>query len=135
MISVRDTNIIIRIDRYCDQIFEAMSWYENSIDVLKTNHLYKDGIAMKFQQISELSQHLTNEFTREHGSLPWQSIKGLRVVFAHRYETLNYDTMWETMTVKIPELKLFCTDILALAKKQTLNLSDNGPGHGGPRMG
>jgi uncharacterized protein with HEPN domain len=131
MVSTRDISIIVHINNYCDQIIEGMIWYGNSIEALKMNHIYKDGMAMKLQQISELAQRLTADFTREHGNMPWRLIKGLRVIFARQYLTLDYQTLLETMSVKIPELKIFCTEILTMVERQSHN---DGSGPGGPRM-
>ncbi|MDR1082210.1 MAG: DUF86 domain-containing protein [Deltaproteobacteria bacterium] len=111
-----------------------MTLYGNSIEVLRENHILRDAMGMKLQQISELSQHLSDNFTRSYGNIPWRTIKGLRVVFAHRYQKLNYETMFDTLSDDIPGLKRFCVDILALAERQ-IHDSPNDGSSGGPRMG
>ncbi|MDR1080749.1 MAG: DUF86 domain-containing protein [Deltaproteobacteria bacterium] len=134
MIHSRDINIISHIDNYCDQILTAMSRYGNSFAILKADDVYRYGMGMKLQQITELSQHLTADFTREHGNMPWHSIKCLRIVFVHRYGKLDIGAMWSIMSVDIPELKQFCTKIIALTKRSDDPESYNGPGDCGPRM-
>ncbi|MDR1079907.1 MAG: DUF86 domain-containing protein [Deltaproteobacteria bacterium] len=135
MVSKRDANIIVHTDGYRDQIMEGMTWYGNSFEVLKNNHVFRDGITMILQQITELSQHLSYDFTRGHGNMPWRSIKGLSGVFSHRYQKVNYESMWNTLSVAVPELKQFCLSILALTENMTPDPPDGGPGNCGPMMG
>ncbi|MDR1312179.1 MAG: DUF86 domain-containing protein [Deltaproteobacteria bacterium] len=116
MVSIRDANIIKHIDSYCDEIRECISWFKNPFEAILKYHWFKDCLAMKLYQISESAQHLTDDFTKEHGNMPWRTIKGLRVVYAHRYKTLDLEQMWGTIPDGIPELKQFCRDIAIESK-------------------
>jgi uncharacterized protein with HEPN domain len=133
MISERDANVIAHINAYCDQIIANTRMFDNSYDIIMGNSLYRDGWAMESRQISELSKLLTHEFTQAHGNMPWKTIKGLRVILAHHYYKLDKNIMWNTLLVKIPELKIFCSDILA--QSENISHVPQAPEHGpnGPK--
>jgi uncharacterized protein with HEPN domain len=103
---------------------EAIVRFGNSFEVLEKDDVYRDGMAMRVYQISELAQHLTADFTLSYGNMPWHLIKGLRVVFAHRYGTLDKKILWKTISERVPELKKFCTEILAKAAVSALSPRD-----------
>ncbi len=37
--------------------------------------------------------------------IPWRQIKGMRNIYAHDYDIIDNDIIWETITKEIPELK------------------------------
>jgi uncharacterized protein with HEPN domain len=64
-------------------------------------------------QIGELVGGLTNDFketTRKQ--MLWGLIKAMRSHFAHTYATMEKTDIWETATADIPNLLLFCDNIL-----------------------
>ncbi|MDR3331551.1 MAG: DUF86 domain-containing protein [Synergistaceae bacterium] len=61
-------------------------------------------ICMTLINIGELVKILSDEFRHENNHIPWRAIAGLRDVTAHRYQTLRFEDIWETVTKDIPEL-------------------------------
>lgn len=111
-----------------------MATHGSSFDVLVEDDLYRDSLGMKLLQIGEMAQRLSDGFRNANSHIPWKTIKGTRVLMTHNYLGLEFETMWETVTVDIPELKKFCAEVLFLVKIQGCNPSDDDPGSGGPRM-
>ena len=64
-------------------------------------------------QIGELTKRLTNEFKAEHSEIIWHEIKGLRNVYVHEYEKVDFEQAWKTLKQSIPELKAQLEEILA----------------------
>ncbi|MDR1312182.1 MAG: DUF86 domain-containing protein [Deltaproteobacteria bacterium] len=130
MANNRDTNIIKFIDRNCDEILAGVARCENPFEAVLNSHFFRDGMAMKLFKIADLAQSLTDDFTKEHGNLPWREAKDFKAVCEHSYLTLDVKKMWATVTDVIPELKQFCRDILALAERQARVPPMAGPGTG-----
>ena len=63
-------------------------------------------------QIGELTTHLTNDFKQTYTGMPWTQIKALRNVVAHSYGKIDVESLWETITIDIPKLKDYCSDII-----------------------
>ena len=57
----RDKRILEHILRYCDEIDDANSQFGFSLDVLKTNSVYKNAVSMCILQIGELVSILSND--------------------------------------------------------------------------
>ena len=62
--------------------------------------------ALTIINIGELSSVLTDDLKEENSHIPWKKIKGLRNIIAHRYEIINFEDLWETSIISIPELEV-----------------------------
>ena len=56
-------------------------------------------------QIGELVARLNEDFVKNYPDIPWRQIKGMRNIYAHDYDIIDNDIIWETITNEIPELK------------------------------
>ncbi|MCL2804154.1 MAG: DUF86 domain-containing protein [Micrococcales bacterium] len=54
--------------------------------------------------IATAAARLSNEFVEAHPQVPWQQIRGMRNLLAHRYESINDDLVWATLAKAIPNL-------------------------------
>jgi Uncharacterized conserved protein len=63
-------------------------------------------------QIGELTTHLTDDFKQTYTVMPWTQIKALRNVVAHSYGKIDVESLWETITIDIPKLQHYCSDII-----------------------
>lgn len=59
---------------------------------------------------------LSDNFKQNHNHIPWRSIKDMRNIMTHKYESAEFDVMWYALTVEVPELKE------ELVKLKNLNL-------------
>lgn len=64
-------------------------------------------------QIGELITKLDESFLKQHSDVPWRQIKGMRNVYAHDYDTIDLNTVWEAITGDVPELRSKLENILA----------------------
>ena len=108
----RDIDILERIIRYCGEIKEAQDRFGDTLEVLKSDSIYRNAVAMCILQIGELTSHLTDDFKTLHNKIPWQKIKGMRNIAAHHYGKFDADIMFNTITERIPELLNYCSEIL-----------------------
>ncbi len=108
----RNISILEHIVKYCDEIFEANTYFGGSFEILKVNSIYKNAIAMCILQIGELAGHLTDDFKEVHNGVPWRNIKGMRNIVAHKYGDISTTVLWEAISEDVPMLKKYCISVL-----------------------
>ncbi|MEK6800088.1 MAG: HepT-like ribonuclease domain-containing protein [Planctomycetota bacterium] len=55
--------------------------------------------------IGEAAGRLPREYQQRHPSIPWSDIIGMRNRLIHGYDQVQWDRVWETVTVHLPKLK------------------------------
>ena len=73
---------------------------------------YQDAIVRKLEIIGEASNNISKELKDKYPNVPWREIKALRNIMAHEYFGLNFNTIWNVLTTKIPLLHKQIKDIL-----------------------
>lgn len=56
------------------------------------------------QVIGEAANQLTDGTKRKNDHIPWIQIVGMRHRLVHDYSTVNFNVLWDTVTVDIPNL-------------------------------
>ena len=108
----RNIEILRKIIKYCAEIDEANKEFGNSIEILKAKSTYKNAVAMCILQIGELTTHLSDDFKATYSDMPWQDIKRMRNIAAHRYGAFDIDVLWDTVENDIPALYDYCDKII-----------------------
>ena len=85
----RDTQILEKIQGYCNDIMFTHTEYAHDYHTFCTNPTYRNAIALCLMQIGELVKHLSPEFISLHTSIPWRAIRGMRNVVAHEYGKID----------------------------------------------
>lgn len=62
-------------------------------------------VTMTLLNIGELVGSFSEEFLAAHKDIPWRQIRGLRNIAAHKYEIIDQQDVWETITTDIFELE------------------------------
>ena len=55
-------------------------------------------------EIGERGVKLSDDFKSDNAEIAWQEIKNMRNIMIHDYEGINYNLIWDTINVDIPEL-------------------------------
>ena len=55
--------------------------------------------------IGELTKNLSQEFRKNFPEVEWRKATGFRDVVAHKYETLDMEDVYKTVSEDFPELK------------------------------
>ncbi|MBP3231381.1 DUF86 domain-containing protein [Anaerovibrio sp.] len=119
-IDSKDIHRIKHIIDYCHKIENVMKKLSGEdkkssyFDV--NNYEIRDLTCFYLLQIGELSIGLTDEFKNKHSALPWKAIRGFRNIVAHRYDTIDVETVWDIINSNIPELKEACMNIVLQAQ-------------------
>lgn len=108
----RDANVLRLIISYCNEIEETIGRFGEDYEVFKKDSVYRNAVALCVLQIGELTGSLTYDFKNAYDGMPWTQIKALRNIIAHSYGKIDVESLWETITGDIPELKRYCSQII-----------------------
>ena len=64
----------------------------------------RSAILYQLTVIGEAVKRLSKEFRAEHSQIPWTLIAGMRDNLIHGYDLIDWDEVWRTSTVDVPEL-------------------------------
>jgi uncharacterized protein with HEPN domain len=110
----KDLNRIKDMAMYCADIAKTIERFGNDQEIFFNDIDYRNSIAMSIMQIGELSVKLTDEFKdRTKEQVQWNSIRGMRNMFAHNYSDMNESIIWSAAIQSVPELLEFCNQIIA----------------------
>ena len=103
----------IALQKICSEIDFVINFLK---DVTKEeflqNEVMKRATGMTAINIGELTKHLTQEFRKNYPEIAWKKATAFRDVVAHKYETLDMEDVFNTVTKNFPELKAEIEKIL-----------------------
>ena len=108
-LSEKDASILEHIIRHCKIIADCLKRFGNDVEAFKNDQIYRDAVGMNILQIGELVSRLSEKYlsaTKE--DIPWRQIRALRNIYAHAYEAVDDERVWEIVNNDIPELQSFC---------------------------
>ena len=108
----RDLEIIKKICAYCAKIELLKSRFGDDFSKFVADEDYQAAAGMYIQQISEMAKRLSNEFVDTHNEIPWREIKAMRNIYAHEYDSIAPQIVWDTIIYDCPELNKYCCKIL-----------------------
>src|SRR3989338_7188524 len=95
---------------WIDHIREAITIVENhlggmSYEEFKSDITAQDAVVRRIEIIGEAANNISSKFQGEHPSVEWRKIIGMRNVLAHEYFGVDLKIVWNTIKLKLPELK------------------------------
>jgi len=105
-------SILEKIIRYCGQIDKTTERFGKTYEIFYEDFDYQNACAMCIFQIGELASRLPEDFRAKYDQIPWKLIRGMRNMFAHEYEKMDIEELWETIKTDIPTLKAYCEEAL-----------------------
>ena len=106
----RDSIVLNKILTEIDLALEMITGKD--FTEFNSSELLKRAICMTVINIGELVKSLSDEIRSEHKEIPWKSIAGFRDIAAHKYQTLQMQDVYHTVTVDFPQLKDDITKII-----------------------
>lgn len=97
--------ILKKIIRYCDEIAQILKKHNFDKEDFENDSEFQFAAGMCIIQIGELVSRLDDDFIKGYSDIPWRQIKGMRNIYAHDYDIVDDEMIWETVTEEIPELK------------------------------
>ncbi|MDO5825491.1 MAG: DUF86 domain-containing protein [Methanosphaera sp.] len=97
--------IFKKIIEYCDIVDSLLDEYNRDYIVFQTSNSFQLSTSICIVQIGEYVSRLSDEFKQQYDNIPWRKIKGMRNFAAHQYEHFEFEVLWHTITVELPQLK------------------------------
>ena len=105
----RTINIVIH---YCNRMEDYSNRFNNDKEIYLSDKLYQDACALVIIQIGEFVGRLSDEFRDNHQEINWQEIIGMSNIFAHNYEDVIDDIVWDVIQEDIPNLKNYLENLV-----------------------
>jgi len=70
-----------------------------------------------FEIIGEAVKNLPFEFRSRYSKVPWSKMAGMRNKLILSYFGVDYETLWETIRVRVLEIKMIIRQILGEIEK------------------
>ena len=97
-----DRALLIDIVEHAREIRKAMaSLTRENFDA---NFMLKMGITHTLQVIGEAARYLPEPARQQYPGIPWKQVVGMRHLLVHEYFKIDFDLVWQTATISIPEL-------------------------------
>ena len=64
-----------------------------------------DAVVRNIEIIGEAANNMPKELKKKYPDIPWTKIIGMRNIISHEYFGIDTSTVWETVILRIPELK------------------------------
>ena len=82
-------------------------------DDFRMDTMVQDAVVMRLCAMGELTTHLTDDFKNENSAqVDWRNLKQLRNIIAHRYGSIQFDTIWGIIQKDVPIIRNFCLNYL-----------------------
>jgi uncharacterized protein with HEPN domain len=94
---------------YINHILEAASEINDYIKGLDknsfiNNKLVRAATVRQIQIIGEATKKLSETTKSKYPNVPWKDIAGMRDKIVHDYFGIDYEAVWQTVTIDIPAL-------------------------------
>ncbi len=83
------------------QFIENFSTYEEFTEDNKTVF----AVVRALEIIGEATKNIPNDIRKGNPDVPWKDMAGMRDILIHDYFGVDVETVWLTVTEKIPEVK------------------------------
>ena len=77
-----------------------------------SDDMLRSAVLHKLMIIGEAVARLPDELKTRHPEVPWGRVVGFRNVVVHVYFGLDWAIVWDTATLRVPELKQTVAEIL-----------------------
>lgn len=102
---------------YLRDILDAMEKAQKFVENLTYEEFIRDDKTVfaairALEIIGEATKNIPDETRKQNPGVPWKEMAGMRDVLIHDYFGVDMQTVWLTVTEKIPEVKLSLQKLL-----------------------
>ncbi len=69
-------------------------------------------VIRKFEIIGEASKNVSPLIKGKYPGIPWKNMAGMRDTLIHAYFGIDYNLVWDSIKIQMPEVKLLLERIL-----------------------
>ena len=85
---------------------------EISKDELENNRLIQNAVIRELEVIGEAVKNISDKNKKNHSSIAWKQIAGMRDKLIHHYFGVDLEIIWETIQRDLPELRKVLEEML-----------------------
>ena len=102
---------------YLRDIVDAMGKAQQFVKNLSYKEFKEDdktvfAVVRALEIVGEATKNIPNDIRNDHPQIPWKDMAGMRDVLIHDYFGADVETIWLTVTEKIPQVKPMIEKIL-----------------------
>ena len=102
---------------YLRDIVDAMGKAQQFVKNLSYKEFKEDdktvfAVVRALEIVGEATKNIPNDIRNDHPQIPWKDMAGMRDVLIHDYFGADVETVWLTVTEKIPQVKPMIEKIL-----------------------
>ena len=98
----RDEVVIQDIINAARLVIEFVKGFDK--DTFITDWKTRSAVLYQLTVIGEAVKRLSKEFRAKYPEIPWTLIAGMRDNLIHGYDLIDWDEVWKTSTVDVPDL-------------------------------
>ncbi len=99
----RDKIFLLKI---LEDIRDIESFLKNiAYEKFLSETIIRKAVCMSLINIGESVKSLSRDIRSRYSYVPWKKAAGLRDIVAHKYGTIDFEIIWQTVTVEIPSFK------------------------------
>jgi len=98
------------IKLYVEDVLEAIKAIEKFVEGMDFESFKEDdktssAVIRKFEIIGEATKNIPQSIKEKYPHIPWKEMAGFRDKLIHFYFGIKYDIVWDTIKLRLPELK------------------------------
>lgn len=105
-----EATLLVDIDVAAERIADFVQGY--TFDRFVTDDKTSSAVLYQIGVIGEAVKRLSEPFRLAHSSIPWSQMAGMHNHVIHGYDAVDFETVWETATRSIPELRAALAPLL-----------------------
>ena len=95
---------------YVKDILEAIKAIEKFVEGIDFENFKEDdktssAVIRKFEIIGEATKNIPQSIKEKYPHIPWKEMAGFRDKLIHFYFGIKYDIVWDTIKLRLPELR------------------------------
>ncbi|HEV2349618.1 MAG TPA: DUF86 domain-containing protein [Terriglobia bacterium] len=88
--------------------FTAGPSYEDFVN----NRMVQSAVVFRIMVMGEATKRLSEDFRRNHPSIEWKELAGMRDRCVHGYDSINLDVVWQVVRVDAPAVEKYLKTIV-----------------------
>jgi len=95
----------VYLQHILDAINRIIAYTEDGKDAFFKNTMMQDAVIRNLEVIGEATKALSKESRRQHPSIPWDDMAGMRDVLIHHYMGVDLEIVWDVSQNKLKDLR------------------------------
>lgn len=102
----------VYLQHILDAINRIIAYTAEGKDAFFDNTMMQDAVIRNLEVIGEATKALSKDTRRDHHSIPWDDMAGMRDVLIHHYMGVDLEIVWDVSQTKLEDLRLQIQSLL-----------------------